>query len=140
MGTRARHEVFVHLVWGTLGRAQVITPATEGELHRVIGAKCSGLGCAVRAIGGTADHVHLLVQLQPAVSVAELVGAAKGSSSHAMNHRLAPGEAFRWQHGYGAFSVSADDLTAVASYVVDQSQRHQAHATDPALEPTDDEA
>jgi len=91
--------VFVHLVWGTSGRAPVITAATEGELHRVIGAKCGGLGCTLRAIGGTTDHVHLLVQLQPAVSVAELVGAAKGASSHAMNRRLAPGADFRWQHG-----------------------------------------
>jgi REP element-mobilizing transposase RayT len=80
------------------------------------------------------------VQLQPAVSLAELVGAAKGSSSHAMNHRLAPGAGFRWQHGYGAFSVSAADLAAVARYVVDQNQPHHTHATDPALEPTDDEA
>jgi putative transposase len=140
MGTRARHEVFVHLVWGTLGRAPVITAATEGELHRVIGAKCGELGCTLRAIGGTADHVHLLVQLLPAVSVAELVGAAKGASSHAMNNRLAPGAAFRWQHGYGAFSVSGADLSAVARYVIDQKQHHEAYATDPALEPTDDEA
>jgi putative transposase len=139
MGTRARHEVFVHLVWGTLGRAPAITTATEGELHRVIGAKCGELGCPPRAIGGTADHVHLLVQLQPAVSVAELVGAAKGASSHAMTHRLAPRAAFRWQHGYAVFSVSATDLSDVARYVADQKRHHEAHATDPALEPADDE-
>ena len=140
MGTRARYEVFVHVVWGTLGRAPLITAAVEGELQRVIGAKCGGLGCTLRAIGGTADHVHLLVQLQPAVSVAELVGAAKGASSHAMNNRLAPDTTFRWQHGYGAFSVSASDLSAVTRYVVDQKQRHEAHATNPALEPSDDQA
>ena len=125
-------EMFVQLVWGTYGRQDVIRSGIEEQLHAVIGAKCVSLGCRPIAIGGTGDHVHVLIELNPAVPVARVVAEAKGSSAHAMNHRLHPGAGFRWQEGYGAFTIATDDLKAVEDYVRDQ-KRHHAHG---ALEPT----
>ena len=61
-----------------------------------------------RAMGGTSDHVLLLVRLHPSIAVARLMAEVKGFSSHAVSR-------FRWQKGYGVFSVSYDDLPAVES-------------------------
>ena len=116
-----------------------MTADLEPEIHRVIGAKCVSLDSTPRAIGRTADHVHLLVQLHPSVPLARLVAEAKGSSSHAVNRRLAPGSDFRWQTGYGAFTISPDDLPAVERYVLDQKRHRGGHSVLSEFEPVDEE-
>jgi REP element-mobilizing transposase RayT len=80
----------------------------------------------------TTDHVHLLVRLHPSIAVARLMAEVKGFSSHAVTSR------FRWQRGYGAFSVSFDDLPAVESYIRNQKRHHELQAIEPELEPIDD--
>ena len=116
----------------------MISAVIEGDLYRAIGAKCVELRCSPLAIGGTADHVHLLTRLHPAIHVARLAAEAKGSSSHAVTHQLARGSRFRWQNGYGAFSISLDDLPAVESYVRDQKRRHALGGVEPELERIED--
>jgi len=47
---------------------------------------------------------------------------------------LAPGSFFRWQAGYGAFTISTADVPAVERYVLDQKQQHASRALEPTLE------
>jgi REP element-mobilizing transposase RayT len=128
-------EIHVHVVWGTWKRRAIISPEVEPEIYRVIGSKCVELRCLPLAIGGTADHVHLLARLHPSIPVARLVAEVKGSSSHAVTHLLARGSRFRWQRGYGAFSVSPNDVPAVERYVREQRNHHALRAIEPGLEP-----
>ena len=80
--------------------------------------------CKVIAIGGDADHVHLFVGLPTTIAIAELVKLVKGSSSHLMNHEIAPEREFKWQGAYGAFTISKMMVDKVADYVRDQKQHH----------------
>ena len=136
MGSKV--ELYVHLVWATQTRRPMVSAEIEGELYRVIGTRCIALRCFPCAIGGTADHVHLLSRLHPSVPVARLAAEVKGSSSHAVTHLLAPGSRFRWQNGYGAFSISRDDLPAVETYVRNQKHHHALQAIEPGLESIDE--
>jgi REP element-mobilizing transposase RayT len=81
------------------------------------------------AIGGDLDHVHLLVRLAPSVAVSQLVGEVKGASSHLMTHEIAIGNEFKWQGGYGAFTVSPRALAKVADYVKNQKAHHENRRT-----------
>jgi putative transposase len=116
----------------------MVSAEIEAELYRAIETKCVDLRCPPRAIGGTTDHVHLLARLHPSIAVAHLVAEVKGFSSHAVTYGLATGSHFRWQKGYGAFSVSRDDLPAVESYVRNQKRHHEIQAIEPGLELIDD--
>jgi REP element-mobilizing transposase RayT len=128
-------ELYVHAVWATAKRRRIIDGSWQGELYRVMSARCVGLDCAPRAIGGVADHVHLLARIPATTPVAQLLADVKGASAHAVNHRLAPGSGFRWQTGYFAQSVSPDDVPAVERYICDQSRHHQSDSLLPELEP-----
>ena len=72
----------LHLVWGTHERLPCITPEIERPVHRCIEGEARALGCDVLAIGGTADHVHLVVKLPTTVTIARLAQQVKGVSSH----------------------------------------------------------
>ena len=76
------------------------------------------------AIGGMPDHVHLLVRLHPTVAVADLVKLVKGASSHLMTHQITPGEFFKWQGAYGAFTLSKQAVPATKEYIEQQKAHH----------------
>jgi putative transposase len=85
------------------------------------------LGCQLLAIDGIEDHVHILVSLPATLSVALLLRDVKGASSHLVTHEIKPGEFFKWQGAYGAFTVSKSDLDAVAGYIKNQKAHHASN-------------
>jgi REP element-mobilizing transposase RayT len=121
---RAYTQLFIHLVWATWNRLPLITPALEQQLYRALAKKCWDLYCVPLAVGGMVDHVHVLVQMSPAVAVAQLVKELKGSSSHLITHVSAPGSFFKWQGAYGAVTVDPKAVSLVAHYIVQQKQHH----------------
>ncbi len=118
----------VHLVWGTLRRQPWIVPAYRRRLHGLLGRCCRNLDCVPLAVGGVADHVHLLVRLHPSVSVSELVKQVKVSSCHFVHNTLRLSE-FYWQEGYGAFSLRDEDRELVRRYVYAQALHHARGTT-----------
>lgn len=66
------------------------------------------------AVGGTANHIHLLLGLPPTMRLAEAIQKLKANSSRWLGEQ---GIKFQWQEGYGAFSVSPSLLGAVQAYI-----------------------
>jgi putative transposase len=88
-------------------------------------------GIFFHEIGGTENHVHLVMSIAPTVLISDLAGKIKGSSSHEINRRtgrtVGP-KALEWQPGYGVVSFGTKDLSWVTEYVCNQRQHH-AHGT-----------
>jgi len=53
-----------------------------------------------------------------------LAKAVKGSSSHLISNEITPGDFFKWQSGYGAFTLRKKDAKTVAAYILNQKQHH----------------
>ncbi len=117
-------QLYLHCVWGTWDRLPLVTPDIQNIIYNAIVKQCNDLGCTVIAIGGVADHVHLLTGYPPNLTISELIGKAKGSSSHLVTHEIKPGTFFKWQGGYGAFTVSHRGIDKVADYIRNQAQHH----------------
>jgi REP element-mobilizing transposase RayT len=86
------------------------------------------MDCLLHAINGTEDHVHMLIQLDPKVPVADFFKSIKGSSSHYLNKQAVCSEKFQWSTGYAAFSVSRSVVPRVHKYIRRQKEHH-AHKT-----------
>ena len=131
-------QLFIHCVWSTSRREHLISPSIEAQLYPLIAAKCRDLGCVALAIGGITDHVHLLVRFDPMLPIAKLVGQVKSASAHAMNHIVCPSYHFKWQDGYGAFTISKRSIDGVSAYVLNQKQRHASGSLIDELERCDE--
>ncbi len=118
-------QLYLHCVWSTWDRLPLITPNVERRLYTAIIDKCRELKCLPIRVGGTEDHLHLLVQLHSTVAVTMLVKEVKGASSHLMTHQIAPGEYFKWQGAYGAFTLRRDDVPIVKEYIIHQKAHHR---------------
>lgn len=118
-------EIYLHLVWSTQEREPLITTEVEEKLYSCLATKCTDLKCSPIAIGGTSDHVHLLLRLHPTISVSELLMHLKGTSSYTVNRMFQNQRTtFRWQRGYGVFSVDSSRVPMVTDYILSQKQHH----------------
>ena len=94
--------------------------------------ECAEMKVEVVAFGGVADHVHLLARIPTTPSIAALVKQVKGSSSHLVGQKLRV--AFKWQGGYGAFTLAKHDVRRIRDYFLRQEEHHRARTLDPLVE------
>jgi putative transposase len=112
----------VHIVFSTKNRHKSIAREFQPKLWAYSAGICKNLDTLLHAIGGMEDHVHLLVQLPPALPLAKAVATIKSNSSRwatEEGHKLA------WQQGYAAFSVSASIVPVVVQYIQNQADHHK---------------
>ena len=113
-----------HLIFSTKNRHPYIDEAWRGRLHAFMGGAVRSLGGMPEAVGGTGDHVHLLVGLRANHTLADVLRDTKSASSHWI-HDTAGVRDFGWQDGYGAFTVSASLIGKVKSYIAQQEAHHR---------------
>jgi putative transposase len=111
----------VHLVFSTKGRLKTISKDMQSRLWRYIAAICKNNAMTTFAVGGMSDHVHILFRLPPMLSLVRAVTLIKSNSSKWMKETR---KSFAWQEGYGAFSVSSSNLSAVIRYIDRQESHH----------------
>ena len=76
------------------------------------------------AVGGTADHIHLLLSLPSSLTVAKAMREIKSASSRWM-HETCKVQNFEWQEGYGAFSIGTSQIAATLAYITHPPEHHQ---------------
>ncbi len=116
------YRLYYHLVWATKYRQELIDRELEDHLFPFLQNKSREIPCSILAINGWFDHIHLIVSIPPAVSVAQAVKRLKGSSSHDF-------EGLSWQRGYGALSVGSRHLPDAIGYVERQKHHHESQTT-----------
>lgn len=113
---------YFHCIFSTKGRKDTIPKNLRTNLWAYIGGTAKKLGIVPVAIGGTSNHVHVLLALRANMNVAEAVQKLKANSSRWMGeHELA----FEWQKGYAALSVSPSHVGSVRAYVLNQEAHHR---------------
>jgi putative transposase len=114
-------NILLHIIFSTKGRVPLIPGEGSSELYRYLASVSAAQGCPAHKIGGTEDHVHICCSLARTQTCAKLLEELKTDSSKWMRTRV---EGFAWQNGYGAFSVSQDQLSAVKRYIERQREHH----------------
>jgi REP element-mobilizing transposase RayT len=113
-----------HLVFSTKHREPSIIESLRDRLYAYMGGIVRQQRGKLFEIGGMPDHVHLLVRLRADASVSETLRTIKANSSRWMNETLPQPKGFRWQAGYGAFSVSESQIPGVRRYIRGQAEHH----------------
>jgi len=113
----------VHVIFSTKNRLPLINNGIVAALHAYLAATSRKLGCECYRAGGIADHVHLAMKLAPTKIPAKVVSEIKTGSSQWMKQQGIRN--FAWQRGYGLFSVSPADLTALIQYIDRKEVHHR---------------
>lgn len=113
-----------HLVFHTKNNKPIISPEWRARLHAFLGGCLKTAGGIAIAIGGTADHIHLLIGLKATHRLADVVKDIKVVSSKWVHTELNV-RMFGWQNGYGGFTVGTSQLERVRKYVLNQEEHHR---------------
>jgi len=114
-----------HIVLSTKGRRRYLTDEIRPRLYEYMGGTIRKQDGTLYAAGGTDDHVHLLVRWRPSGALSDLVRDIKSGSSGWLHRDFHDMALFRWQDGFGAFSVSHSQSEKVKRYIRDQALHHR---------------
>lgn len=78
------------------------------------------------AIGGVADHVHLLLSIPSTLAIATALQLIKGGSSKWIHDVFPSHRNFAWQEGYGAFSIGISQVESTIRYIDSQAEHHRS--------------
>ncbi len=74
-------SLYYHIVFSTKHRSPSIELSLRHDLHQYLGGVVRGLEGSPESVGGVADHVHLLVSLKAAHSLADFMRELKKCST-----------------------------------------------------------
>ena len=127
---RGRHVVFnlhVHLVFVTKYRQKVFTKEILDDMQQIFESVCSDFEAQLVEFDGENDHVHLLVNYPPKVSISKLVNSLKGVSSRMIRRKNYPsireklwGGAL-WSPSYFAGSCGGVPISIIRQYIEQQN-------------------
>jgi REP element-mobilizing transposase RayT len=120
------HSLYVHVVFSTKRREHWLGEDIRNRVWAYIGGIARDNGMAALAVGGMADHVHVLLKLPPTQNISRAVQLIKGGSSKWIHETFPSLRKFRWQDGYGAFTVCRGHVDAVVQYIKNQKEHHRA--------------
>ena len=118
-------QIYIQIVFTVKGRQNLIPKQHREELHKYITGVVSKRNQKLLSVFAMPDHIHLLIGLKPAISIAELVRDIKAGSSKFINDSNWIRGKFAWQEGYGAFSYSKSQIDRVIHYIQNQENHHK---------------
>lgn len=116
----------VHLVFVTKYRRNVFTKTILEELHEIFNSVCKDFSAELVEFDGEEDHVHLLVNYPPKISVSKLVNSLKGVSARLIRKKRYPtiekalwGNNL-WSPSYFAGACGGAPLEIIRQYIEQQ--------------------
>ena len=123
--TKSNSQVWIHAVWATKNRMPFIDSTFETQLFKFILIQFYEMGCVLKIVNGTQDHIHCLFLMNKTKSIANVIKHIKGSSSFFINQSNFTDDYFIWQRGYATYAVSEWELDKIYNYIKNQKEHHR---------------
>ena len=117
-------HVPIHLIWATRHRTPWLDSSWRPRLYRYMSGLCRNIGVGLYIAGGIEDHVHLLIELPPTVTIADAMRDIKANSSRFIHETWPDRADLRVATAYSAFAVSRSGRDEVYRYIENQVQHH----------------
>jgi putative transposase len=121
------YQLSIHLVLVTKYRYKVINALLLKRLQEIFAATCQKWDCCLQEFNGEADHVHLLIDINPKVQISAFANNLKTVSSRLIRKEF-PDHCARfyrqpvfWKIGYCVISTGGASLEVVKQYIQNQA-------------------
>ena len=121
--TGAVFSLKYHVVWCPKYRRAVLVKPVDGRLKELLKEKAQELGMTIHTLEVMPDHVHLFLESDPTLCVAEIVNRLKGFTSHTLREEfpfLRSRLPTLWSRSYYAGSIGSVSEAVVRKYIEGQ--------------------
>ena len=115
----------IHFVFSTKNRKNLIDSQMRSRLCTYIGGIARQHNMVALAVGGTENHVHMLISIPVTITPSKVVQLIKANSSRWIKEEFPKRSGFSWQVGYSGFSVSPRQIKNVMNYINRQEDHHR---------------
>lgn len=122
---KGKHSVtalYTHLVFVTKYRTNLFDSKGLGVLHTAFNDVAKKMGFRIVEFNGEPEHVHLLIEYPPKLSVSTLVNHLKGVSSRMYRKQFPSNGQHLWSPSYFASSSGGAPIEVLEKYI--QNQKH----------------
>lgn len=130
----AVYNIKLHVVFVTKYRRRTLTPELLAYLETAFAKILSAWRCRLTEFGGEPDHVHLLIDIHPALELSVLINNLKTASARRARNRFAEhlvsfySKPLFWHRAYFVGSVGGVTLETVRDYVQAQGTKEQGRS------------
>ena len=117
-------NILIHTVFSTKNRESWLSSSLRERLYPYMCGIARENGLKVLCIGGTDNHIHILLSLDSTTSIAKAIQLIKGGSSKWIHETFPELRLFSWQEGYGAFSIGISNVDETKKYIENQEKHH----------------
>jgi len=121
----AYRQILYHIVFRTKGSEKTILQEHQEDLYKYIWGIIKNKNCVLFRINGMEDHIHILSDLHPSVSLADYIRDIKISSSKWMKASGFFPDFKGWGIKYCALTYSYRDRDTIINYIKNQKVHHQ---------------
>ena len=125
MAVHSYVKIWIHLVWGTHNHEKIISKELSKTIYNHLLSRAAEESISIEYIYIRPEHVHMLFSLPSSMAIENIVRSLKGESSYWINDNNITPSKFKWQRGYGAFSVSASQSEKVKNYIATQEEHNR---------------
>ena len=130
--SNAVYNLKLHLVLVTKYRKEILNQELLDYLNEAFSEILTAWNCKLVEFGGEADHIHMLLDIHPALNISVLINNLKTASARRARNRFEQHlkqfywKPLFWHRAYFVCSVGGATLETVRAYV--QSQGTEEHA------------
>ncbi len=119
-------QLYVQIVFAVENKQCLLRNKEYNEqIFKYISGTITNLKNKSIIVNGIEDHIHIFLGLHHTLSISDLVGTIKKSSSSFINENKWFYGKFSWQDGYGAFTYSRSQIEDVFRYIKNQEEHHK---------------
>lgn len=125
VGAHTKHRIMYHIVWLPKYRKRVLKGILAKRIQELLD-ECAEINrWEIKELSIQPDHVHMLVQLRPDISVSKAVQLFKGKSSRIIRKEFPElaefywGDSF-WADGFFVETVGQVSIDKISDYIKNQ--------------------
>lgn len=119
-------QLYYHIIWRTKDSVPAITEEHERDLYKFIWGTISNTGSHLYRINSMPDHVHMLVEVSPSVSLADFMKTVKLAAGNYMRDHAEHFPNFKgWGKSYCAITYCKAERDTVMQYIANQKEHHK---------------
>jgi putative transposase len=126
-GAHTKHRLLYHLVWTPKYRKRVLLGKVADRLNELFREAAHVNRWVIQELNIQRDHVHMLIQVEPKVSVARVVQMLKGGTSTKIRREFPELEEFLWGDSFWADGYFAESIGTVQEEMIRKYIREQQH-------------
>ena len=117
-------DLNVHLIWIPRRRKKVLIGDIKQRLMELIYESARKIDCKVISLAIEPDHVHLFLNYDPDLSIAQIMHRIKGASSYALRSEFPALKKLpsMWTRAYFASSAGAVSSDTIKRYIEAQGK------------------